>query len=48
MKEILKFNYWEHIKAEKELSFIYPPDHPKIILIHKSAEEILKKLSTTP
>lgn len=45
MSDILKYNYWEHIKAEKELSFVLPPNHPKIIEIHKSAEEILKQIN---
>lgn len=31
MNIIDQFNYWEHFKRLKELSLIYPPEHPLII-----------------
>lgn len=41
MNEILLFNYWEHIKAEKELALVLPPEHTRRIAIRTSAEELL-------
>lgn len=46
MVDILLYNYWEHIKREKELSFIFPPEHPKRIEIRLSTEKVLEKLKT--
>jgi len=42
---ILTYSYWEHIKAEKDLSFIYPPEHPKRIALHESATKILDEIN---
>lgn len=44
-EEILRFSYWEHFKAAKELALIFPPDHPKIIGLNKSINEILEKIT---
>ena len=38
--EILKANYQEHFKYAKELSFIYPIEHPKRIFIEKNLNEL--------
>lgn len=43
--EIDKYNYWEHFKAEKELSLILPIDHPKRIEIRKTMKELLAKIN---
>jgi hypothetical protein len=43
-KEILLWNYWEHIKAEKELSRIQPPENSYRKIIRRSAELILEKI----
>lgn len=41
MDKIQLYNYWEHIKAEKDLAFVLPPTDEKRVRIHKAAEEIL-------
>lgn len=42
--EILQYSYWEHFKAAKELSHIFPPEHPKRISLSKATEEILLRI----
>lgn len=44
-EEILKANYWEHFKFAKELSLIYPLNHPKRIKIENELNKIAKQLS---
>ena len=44
-KEILLFSYWEHVKADKELARIYPPEHPKRIEINKVINELTAKIN---
>jgi hypothetical protein len=44
VKKILLWNYWEHIKAEKELSRIQPPENSYRKIIRRSAELILEKI----
>lgn len=43
-KEILSYNYWEHIKTEKKLARVLPPDHPKRIAINDSARKLLAEI----
>lgn len=38
---ILQYSYWEHYKMAKDLSFIFPIDHPK----RKQIEDELNKIS---
>jgi hypothetical protein len=45
MIEILQYNYWEHFKAAKDLARVLPNDHPKIIAVEKSANELLDKIN---
>ena len=40
--EILLGNYQEHIKFEKELSFIYPIDHPKRIKLIDETNKMIE------
>lgn len=43
--EILQFSYWEHFKAAKDLSLIYPPEHQKRVALEKALNEIQQKLN---
>lgn len=40
-KNIHLLNYWEHVKAEKELARTQEPDSKKRIELNKAANEIL-------
>lgn len=42
--EILQANYLEHFKFEKDLSLIFPVNHPKRVKLRKHAEEILQQI----
>jgi hypothetical protein len=41
MNEIQRYNYWEHVKAEKDLAFVLPPTDPKRVRIHEAANLML-------
>lgn len=43
-KEILSYNYWEHIKFEKDLAFILEADHPRRLALRALANEMSAKL----
>jgi len=45
--EILKFNYWEHFKRAKELSFILPLNHPERVVIEKEMKIMIKEINLT-
>jgi len=42
--EILKYSYWEHFKAAKDLSFIFPPEHEKRVLLQNDIDKLLSKI----
>ena len=42
MNEILKANYYEHMKAREELARYLPVDHPKRIKLDKAINEMIK------
>lgn len=44
-QEILQFSYLEHFKKAKDLSMIFPPEHPKRVELAKTIEEILEKIN---
>lgn len=44
MLEILQYNYWEHIKTEKDLARMLSPDHPRRVELNESANQILSKI----
>lgn len=44
--EILQYNYWEHFKKAKDISLIYPPEHPKRIELQKNIDELLAKINS--
>lgn len=37
---LLTQSYWVHFKEAKDLALYYPSDHPKVILITETIEEI--------
>lgn len=39
--DILYFNYWEHIKYEKEIIIVLGAEHPKCQDLRKVANDIL-------
>lgn len=39
-EEIRLFSYWEHFKRLKELALVYPPNHPEIIQLTKTVNEL--------
>ena len=46
--EILQYSYWEHFKAEKDLSMILQLDHPRRIMMHQQNQKLtedIRKLS---
>lgn len=43
--EILNFSYWEHFKKAKDLSMIYPPDHPERVLLQQVMDEMILKIN---
>ena len=46
--EILQYSYWEHFKAEKDLSMILQLDHPRRIMMHQQTQKLtedIRKLS---
>lgn len=43
--EILLLSYWEHFKAAKDLSLIYPIDHPKRVAIEAELKILTEKIS---
>jgi len=43
--EILNYSYLEHFKLAKDLSFIFPIDHPKRLLLQEEIENIQNKIS---
>lgn len=43
--DILRFNYWEHFKALKELSQVYAPDHPRIVQLTIVVNDIAERLN---
>jgi hypothetical protein len=45
MTDILEANYWEHFKFLKDLSLIYPIDHPKRKLLEKNLNEIRSEIN---
>ncbi len=44
--EILLANYQEHIKFEKELSFILPINHPKRISLLETTNKLIIEINT--
>ena len=42
--EILQYSYWEHFKAAKELSFIFPPEHEKRILLQSEIDKLIVQI----
>ena len=47
--EIMLANYWEHFKISKDLSLIYPVDHPRRKEVETSMAELqaeIHKLET--
>lgn len=44
-KEILLINYWEHFKAAKELSLVYPVDYKRRVEIEKTLRELSERLN---
>lgn len=42
--EILKYNYWEHFRAAKELSLILPIDHPRRKIIEAEFNKLAGKI----
>ena len=42
--EILQYNYWEHFKAGKDLSFILPIEHPKRIELNNTINSLTVKI----
>lgn len=43
-REILLFNYWEHVKYEKDLSFVRRADHPQRLEMRELANEMLDEI----
>ena len=43
--DILRFSYWEHFKAAKELSQVYPPEHPRLIQITKVMNDLIIQIN---
>lgn len=43
--EILLGNYQEHIKYEKELSFVLPLDHPKRVLLLETTNKMIIEIN---
>ncbi len=46
-EEILKYNYWEHFKRAKELSFILPLNNPERVAIEKEMKVMIKEINLT-
>jgi hypothetical protein len=44
--EILKANYQEHMKFEKELSFIYPLNHPKRLALLEASNKLITEINS--
>jgi len=43
--QILEANYWEHYKYAKDLSFIFPIDHPKRLLLESNLNNMLEQIN---
>jgi hypothetical protein len=43
MNEIHRYNYWEHVKAEKDMAFVLPPTDERRLRIHEAATKMLNK-----
>jgi hypothetical protein len=43
MNEIQRYNYWEHVKAEKDMAFVLPPTDERRLRIHEAATKMLSK-----
>ena len=44
--QILRASFWEHEKAEKDISWIYQnPNHPKRLKINKARNELSAKIN---
>lgn len=41
-EEILQLSYIEHFKALKDLSLVFPPEHPQRIKLQDAIDNILK------
>lgn len=44
--DILNSNYWEHFKASKDLSLVYPVTHPKRVKLLQTLNELQVKIET--
>ncbi len=44
-QEILQYSYWEHFKSAKDLSHIFPPEHPKRVILSEAIGDVLMKLN---
>jgi len=45
--EILKYNYWEHFKRAKELSFVLPLNHPERASIEREMKVMIEQINLT-
>jgi hypothetical protein len=43
--QILEANYWEHYKHAKDLSFIFPIDHPKRLLLESNLNNMIEQIN---
>lgn len=44
--EILTASYWEHFKKLKDISLIYPPEHPKRIELQEELNKMLPRINS--
>lgn len=46
MREILLYNYWEHVKLEKDLARVLPPSHPRRVAMNESINKLSNLLNS--
>ena len=43
-REILSYNYWEHVKFEKDIAFTLGADHPRRLHLRDVANGMIEEL----
>ncbi len=44
-RDILQFSYWEHFKKAKDISHIFPPEHPNRIELQSVMDDLILKIT---